>query len=219
MSYGVNYLVNKGVPANNILLILMLPIIATIIAIARQVGGIKAFGIYAPSIIALSFIVTGLRFGLMFFLVLLAAGTVTRLIAKRFRLLYLPRIALVLTVVAFTILGVFLAAAQTDQTGLLTISIFPILIMTVMTEQFVAVQIEKGARTAIRLTIETLALSILGYYIVSWDTLKELVLGFPELILLTIVINVLIGRFAGLRISEYWRFRKVIQYAVNTKNK
>lgn len=219
MSYGINYLVNKGVPSNNILLILMLPIIATIIAIARQIGGIKAFGIYAPSIIALSFIVTGIKFGLLFFFVLLATGTLTRLIAKRFRLLYMPRIALVLTAVALSILAVFLGAGATGQTGLLGISIFPILIMTVLTEQFVAVQIEKGARTAIRLTVETLGLSILGYYVVSWDTLKDLILGFPELIFLVILINIVIGRWAGLRLSEYWRFRHVLKNAVSTKDK
>ena len=42
----VRFFADQGVPLETILLLLMLPIIATLIAFLRQVVGIKAFGIY-----------------------------------------------------------------------------------------------------------------------------------------------------------------------------
>ena len=52
----VNYFVNQGVPLITVTLLLMFPIIATMIAFLRQVVGIKAFGIYTPSIIIFAFL-------------------------------------------------------------------------------------------------------------------------------------------------------------------
>lgn len=212
MSYLLNYLINKGVDQNTILLILMLPVIATIITIARQIIGIKAFGIYIPSIIALTFVVTSLQFGIITFIALLITGTLTRIVAKRLRLLYLPRMAIVVTIVSFSILGMFTVAAYFDKPGFYSMSIFPILIMTILTERFVEAQIEKGAKTATKLTIESLILSIISYYIVTWDVLQNIILAYPETMLLVIILNLLLGRFTGLRLTEYLRFFNLLRH-------
>ena len=210
MSMAVNYMVNKGVSLNTIFLILMLPIIATIMAFARQIIGIKAFGIYIPSIIALSFVAIGLKYGLIIFLVIIFTGTLARVIARKLKVLYLPRMAIVLTIVSLCIFLLFFIGTVFEQTGLISVSIFPILIMTFMTEKFIAAQVEQGTKNAIILSVETLILSILCYFVANWKDLQILILGYPELILLTILINILIGRWTGLRILEYFRFRKLI---------
>ncbi|MFH1536469.1 MAG: 7TM domain-containing protein [Patescibacteria group bacterium] len=217
MSYGINYMVNKGVGLDTIYLILVLPIIATIVAFARQIIGIKAFGIYIPSILALALLITTLKYGLFIFAFLIIAGTLARLIAKRLKLLYLPRMAIVLTIVSLAIFGVYIAAAYFNRLGFTAVAIFPIIIMILITEKFIEAQIEKGAKNATILTLETLAISILTYFLVSWETFKTLLLAYPELILLTFIINYLIGRFTGLRLLEYFRFRKIFQNANNTK--
>lgn len=215
LSYLMSYLINRGVPADTLFLILILPVIATIIAFARQIIGIKAYGIYMPSIMALIFLVTGIKYGLAIFCMLLLSATLARLLAKKLRILYLPRMAIVLTSVSLTILAIFIAGAYWQRTGILAVSIFPILIMTVLTEKFVEVQIEQGAGPAIKLTLETLILSVASYYIVTWETFKTLILAYPELIFLTIIINIFLGRFSGLRLMEYFRFRKVIKHVGN----
>lgn len=212
MSYAIYYLTNRGLDQSTILLILSLPMIATIIVIARQLVGIKAFGIYVPSMIALTFIAMSLKFGLIIFFTLLITGTLTRIVAKRMRLLYLPRMAIVLTVVSLSIFAIFITAAAFDKKGFLTVSIFPILIMTILTERFVEAQIEKGIRTAIKLTIESLILSIIGYYIVTWEVLENIILAYPEVVILLIFINIIVGRFAGLRLTEYLRFFNLFKH-------
>lgn len=212
MSRAVTYMINKGVPVNTVFLILMLPIMATIIAAARQLVGIKAFGIFAPTVIALSFLATGLKYGITIFLAIIIIGGVARSFARRFRLLYLPRMALVLSMLAFAVFGMFFVGALTDRTGFIAVSVFPILIMTVLTEHFVSVQIQQGYKAALKLTLETLALSILGYVIGDWTVFKTTILAYPELVLLTILFNYLMGKYTGLRLMEYVRFRKVFSH-------
>ena len=211
VSFAVGFMVDRGVPLNTIYLILILPVIATIIAIFRQIVGVKALGIYAPSIIAVSFLVTGLKYGLIILLITLAVGTLGRLLARKIRLSYLPRMAIVLSLVSFVIFAIFLGAAFFEKTGLVSLTIFPILIMVLLTEKFVSVQIERGSKNAVLLTIETLVLSIICYWIANWQVSRTVVIGYPEIVLLTLFINFIIGKWTGLRLVEYYRFRKVIK--------
>ncbi len=205
-------MISQGVSEEAITLLLMLPIVATIIAFARQVIGIKGFGIYTPLIISFAFLATGLKYGLAFFIIIILVGTLARLAVKRFRLLYLPRMAIVLTAVALSILIVFLEGAYSGRNGLTAASIFAIVVMITLVEKFIASQIERGRKEAIILTIETLILSIVCYLIAIWPWLRVFVLTYPFLIILgTILINILLGKWTGLRISEYARFRKVIK--------
>lgn len=213
MSFGINYLVNRGVPINNIILILMIPVIATILAFARQVIGIKGFGLVTPAMTTLAFLVLGLQAGLIVFVVVLLAGTFTRLLVRRFRLLYLPRMALVLTSVSLAILTMLGVGVAMGQTATLSFSIFPILILTVLAEEFIAVQFSRGLNTALRITGWTLLLVIICYYIVSWQLLRTFLLSYPEVVLLAIPINIALGRFSGLRLVEYIRFRELLRYA------
>ena len=205
-------MINKGIPEETIVILLMLPIAATIIAFARQVIGIKGFGIYTPLIISFAFLATGLKYGLAFFIVIILVGTLMRLVVKKFRLLYLPRMAIVLTAVALAILFVLLEGAFSGRSGLTSASIFAIVIMITLVEKFIASQIERGRKEAIILTIETLILSVICYWIAIWPWLRNLALDYPFFFILgTILINIILGRWTGLRISEYLRFRKIIK--------
>jgi len=212
-------MVNQGVPINTIYLLLTLPLIATILSFTRQFIGIKAFGIYTPTIIALSFLGTGIGYGLLIFVIVLFIASLGRVLARKIGLLYLPRMALILIIVSLTIFILFLLGAFSKDIGLITISVFPILILIVLAEKFVAAQIEKGNKTAIILTIETLILSSLCYWIASLPSTKAILLGYPEIIFLFFIINIFLGKWSGLRLMEYFRFRKVIKHVESAEKK
>jgi hypothetical protein len=211
----INFIVEQGVPLQTVALLLMLPVVVTLVAFFRQVVGIKAFGIYTPSIITfalLAFDPNGIKYGIAIFISVILVGTLSRLLMKKFRLLYLPRVAITVSIVSLAILGVLVVGGIDRRTGLASVSIFPLLIMITLAEKFIATQIEKGSRVALILAVETLIISVIGYFLVSWDALIILVLRFPWLILLTFVINFSLGKWTGLRITELFRFRKVIRH-------
>jgi hypothetical protein len=212
MNSFVNLALANGVPLETLILVLILPIIVTVIAFFRQVIGVKAFGIYTPAIITFAFLATNdIRYGITIFITVIAVGTATRLLLMHFRLLYLPRVAIMITIVGFSILLLLIVGGINNRTGLASVSIFPILIMITLVEKFVAVQIEKGGRAAVILALETLLISVVGYYIASWSSLIKLLLNYPWVSLLTIPINIFLGKWTGLRLSEYFRFRQIIK--------
>jgi len=211
----IAFFVESGVPIQTVALLLFLPIIATLVAIFRQVIGIKAFGIYTPSIITfalLAFDPNGVKYGIAIFIAVIIVGMLSRWFLKRFRLLYLPRVAITLSIVSLSILGILVLGGMQNRTGLASVSIFPLLIMITLAEKFVATQIEKGTKVALVLAIETLIISIVGYMLLRWEALLSLILSFPWLVLTTFIINILLGKWTGLRLTEYFRFRKIIKH-------
>jgi hypothetical protein len=115
----------------------------------------------------------------------------------------------VLTVVALAILFTFILGARFQKTGFIFMSILPMLAMILLVERFIAVQIERGGRQAFILSLSTIIVSCVCYFIVNLEYLKTLILAYPELILLTLPINVLLGRWMGLRLTEYFRFAEI----------
>lgn len=207
----VDYFIFEGVPQKTVELLLMLPIIATLIAFLRQVVGIKAFGIYTPSIVIFAFLATGIKYGVAIFASVIAAGMLSRYLLKKLRILYLPRVAITVSMVSLVVLGILVLGGSQQRTGLAAVSIFPLLILITIVEKFVAAQIEKGNKTALVLAVETLAISILGFYIAKWQFLIQLLIAYPWIILLTIPVNIILGKWTGLRLVEYFRFREIIK--------
>lgn len=211
----VLFVIEQGVPLQTIALLLMVPVVATLVAFFRQVVGIKAFGIYTPSIITfalLAFDPNGLKYGIAIFVSIILVGMLSRFILRRFRLLYLPRVAMTISIVSLAILGILVLGGYFQRTGLASVSIFPLLIMITLAEKFVATQIEKGSKVAFFLALETLFISLVGYVLIRWDAFIILILNYPWLILFTFVINFSLGKWTGLRIAEYIRFRKILSH-------
>lgn len=211
--------VGYGVPFNTVMLILFLPIVVTVITFFRQIVGIKAFGIYTPAMITFAFLIIGMqsgdvlngvKYGVPMFIMVIVIGTISRVFMRRFRLLYLPRMAIVITMVAFSTLVILVASGFFQRTGLANVSIFPILIMITLVEKFVSTQIDKGSRVAIILSVETLMISLIAYFLISWPTLTLFVQKYPLSVFLTVLINIFLGRWSGLRITEYFRFNRIV---------
>lgn len=211
----VYFFIDQGVPLQTVTLLLMLPLIATLVAFFRQVIGIKAFGIYTPSIITFALVAfdpNGIKYGTAIFISIIFVGMIARFVLKKFRLLYLPRVAITLSIVSLTILLILAIGGTYQRTGLAAVSVFPLLIMITLAEKFVSAQIEKGSRVALILAAETLLISLLGYFLVSWKLLASLLLQYPWIILFTFLINFSLGKWTGLRITEYFRFRKIFRH-------
>lgn len=213
ISFLVNVMLDRGVPSNTIRLVLMLPVIVTVVAFMKQVFGLATLGVYTPSILALSFIALDLTYGLIILISILAIGTLTRIFLRKYRLLYIPRMAIVLTFVSLTILVLLFFGSLLDISSVVGVAVFPMLIMSTMVEKFVSIQGGKGLRSALTLVGESVLVAILCYFVAEWGWLKVVILGHPEVIFLFLFANVIMARWTGLRLLEYVRFREIIRHA------
>jgi len=212
-----------GVPLETIVILLLFPVVATVIATARHFIGLRGFGIFTPAVVSVAFLATGLRLGLTLFFGILLIAVLARMLVKKLRLQYMPNMAMVILVISLgVLLGIFGGAGSGFATGawgaslgldkVLTVGIFPILLLVLLTETFISTQISHGLKKAMTTTIETLVLATIGYSILSLQVTRDWVLAKPELtVLLTVAVNIFLGRFTGLRLLEYWRFRELIR--------
>lgn len=213
LKYAIRRAVDLGVPINTLVLLLLLPSVASIIAVSRHFVGLKGFGIFLPAALSVVFVAIGPGVGLGLFLMIVFVSTGVRLILRRnkFRLQYLPRMALILWVVSVSVLSVLFLAPKIGTIDLAGVSIFPILILALLAEDFTRVQIGKSVRTAINLTTETLILALLVYVFITLPFVQKFALLKPELLLIIVfVTDILAGKYVGLRLLEFWRFRKLI---------
>lgn len=213
ISYLVNFMIAQGIPSNTIVLLLMLPVIVTIISFLKQFIGVTTLGVYTPAIITLSFLALGLKFGLMILIIIIITGSILRKILDNMNLLYTPRIAIVLSISTLILLLTLGIGTWLGIQNLSSIAVFPMLIMTTLAEKFVSIQSGKGVYAAAILMLETTTVSLICYWIVEWQYLQNLMLSYPELIILLIVFNVILAKWTGLRFFEYIRFRSIMKHA------
>jgi len=213
IKYAIRGAVNSGVPANTIVLLLLLPIVAFVIAFARNVVGIRGFGIFLPAALSVVLVATGPVVGIGLFLVIVTVSTLVRFILRKLKvkLQYLPRMAFILWAVVLGVLGVLFLAPVLRYSSLSNVSIFAVLILILLAEDFTRVQLGKSIRTAFSLTAETLILSLVSYLFLTLKPLQDYVLLNPEISLLSVgVLDILLAKYSGLRLMEFYRFRKLI---------
>jgi len=86
LKYAIRAAVVTGVPANTIVLLLLLPLVAMVIAAFRHLIGLRGFGIFLPAALSVVFVATGPIVGIGLFLVIVASSTIPRIILRRLKL-------------------------------------------------------------------------------------------------------------------------------------
>ncbi len=214
IKYAIRGAIASGVPANTIVLLLLLPLVAFIIAFSRNVVGIRGFGIFLPAALAATFLGTGPIVGIGLFLVIVVVSTLVRITLRKvkIKLQYLPRMALILWAVSIGVLGVLFSAPLLKISSFSNVSIFAVLILVLLAEDFIRVQLGKSIKTALSLTSQTLILALISYLFLTLSFLQKFVLLNPEISLLSVgVLDFFLAKYSGLRIMEIYRFRKLIK--------
>ena len=210
--YTVQYAVRSGVPANTIILILLLPVLATGAVFFRQIIGLPTLEVLVPIAFSITLVATGAAAGVILLATILFASILARLILKKIRIMQLPKLALSTFLVSIC---VFLSLTASASLGLITVqnlSFLPVLLLILLSDKIVALHLARGSKTAIIITFFTLLLGALGFILLSVAAIRNYILLYPEIIFLLIPINLILGRYFGLRLTEYHRFATFRKY-------
>lgn len=206
--------VQNGVPVNTLVLLMLLPVVAMFVAGARHIVGLQGFGILLPTALSIAFLALGPLVGIALFLVIVGTSTFGRIGLRKIklRLHYLPRMSLLLTLTVLALLIVLLLGSTVNLSGVTNISIFPVLFLVVLSEDFIRVQTGKSFRTALNITTQTLLLALISYFFLTLWSLQKFAIQYPEILFgAVVVVNIILGKFSGLRVLEYYRFRKLLR--------
>ncbi len=198
-------------------MVLILPIGALFTALVRTIIGIRTFGTFSPTLLALAFVYNDWRSGLCIFFVVIATGFVSRTLLDRLKLLLVPRLGIILTmVVMLMVLSIsvmnYFKWAPDGQTVLL-----PMVILTNLVERFYVTSEEDSIFQAVRLLVTTVFMALAIYLLLSSPGLGNLLFYYPELHFFTVAALILMGRYTGYRLTELVRFRDLVRPPENPK--
>lgn len=213
VQHAIRGAVNRGVPANVLVLLLLFPVVASLIAASRHIIGLQGFGVYTPAVLAVALLSTGILTGILLFVAILVAASIGRGIFRRLHLQYLPRTALMLWLVSLVVFLLLLISPQLIQLNfnLITVTIFPILVLILLSENFLEAQLAGTQYRALELTIETIFLAVISALFMRTEEVQRFVIVYPEFTILSVfILDMVVGRFTGLRLAEYLRFRPIL---------
>jgi hypothetical protein len=194
-----------------LMVILTIPVGVTIVAFARNIVGLLPFGTFLPTLIAVSFRDTGLGWGLCMFSTTIILGVGMNEFLKLFHLLHFPRLAITLTFVVTTILGLAVFANRLGYVHAAKVGMFPLAILTLTIERFSLTVEQESFRPALaRLAVSLLVASVC-YLAMSNFYVRSAVLVFPQLLLVCVGLNLLVGVYTGMRVTELFRFKMLLQ--------
>lgn len=192
-------------------IMLLIPIGALLLVVMRNIVGLQTFGTFMPVLIALSFRETQLLWGIFLFTFIVTIGLILRFALERLKLLMVPRLAAVLTMVILLMMIVSVIMNHFGIESGLSIALFPMVIITMTIERMSIVWDERGAGDAINQGLGSLLSAALAFLLMSNAYISHLFTVFPELLLVLLAMMLLLGRYTGYRLFELYRFKALAE--------
>lgn len=193
------------------MVMIMIPIGVLVILLWRNIIGLQTLGTFTPVLIALAFRETGLGFGICLFTVIVALGLSVRSYLEHLKLQMLPRLSVVLTFVVILIAAISLFSHKLGLEQGLSVTLFPMVILTMTIERLSITWEERGGATAFKVGIGTLCAASLAYLIMKVPAIVYFVFTFPGILLVLVGFMLAMGRYRGYRLTELVRFKALLK--------
>jgi len=190
-------------------ILMLVPIGALMICLLRNIVGFPTFGIFLPVLMALAFRNTGLAYGLGIFWGVVLIGYVIRRWIDKLRLLLVPRLSVILTLVIVCITIFALIGNKLDLREFMAVGLLPFVILTMTIERFFVIIEEAGVREGLWMAAGSAGVAVITYKILQFEPLQLTFFVYPELLFAVAAIQVLVGRYTGYRLLEIFRFRRL----------
>jgi alpha-L-glutamate ligase-like protein len=189
-------------------------IAALVIAAMKNVVGVRTLGLFAPAIVALAFLATGLVLGLALLSITLSAVLLTRASIIREKIQEAHRVAILVTIVSITIASVAVIGLEFNQHQLFFAVLFPVLIIGWIGERYVERIDRVGWEDPTKELLWTVGAIIVSFFIITQDALVNLVMFNPVFWFLLVLLNWLLGTRVRFRLTERFRFGGVRRYSL-----
>ena len=194
---------------NTFKMILLLPIGALIVVIMRLIVGLRTSGTFMPILIALALIQTTLITGIVIFLTVVGTGLVIRSYLSRLNLLFVARISAVIIVVIVIMASISIISNKLGFNQAMTVTLFPLIILAWTIERMSILWEEDGPREVFVQGAGSLITAVIAYLFMTNHIIEYLTFNFPELMLVTLALILMLGQYTGYRLSELYRFKSL----------
>lgn len=200
-----------GIPLSLLKIIIMMPLGAFIVALFRNVIGVKTFGVFLPALIAIACRETGFDVGIIAFLIVVVIVSLMHYPLEHWGILYTPKMVVMLVSVVLAFLIISYIGMELNIQAFAYVALFPMVVIAITAERFARTIIEDGYKKAVQLVAQTIIVSFFAYLAMNSRTLESLFLALPELFLAIMAVSILLGKWIGIRVTEYSRFNWVLK--------
>ena len=191
--------------------IMLIPIGALIVVFLRVIIGLKTSGTFMPVLIAVAFVQTQLVTGIVGFLLIVGTGLIIRSYLSRLNLLLVARISAVIITVIMIISVFTVVAFKIGLTEGLTITFFPMIILSWTIERMSILWEEEGAKEVALQGCGSLLTAVLVYLAMTNTYIQHLTFNFIGLQLIVLAGILLLGTYTGYRLTELRRFKPLAE--------
>jgi hypothetical protein len=191
--------------------IMLIPIGAFIVVFLRLIVGLKTSGTFMPVLIAVAFVQTQLLTGIVGFLLIVGTGLVIRAYLTKLNLLLVARISAVIITVILIISVFTIVAFNIGLVEGLTITFFPMIILSWTIERMSILWEEEGAKEVMLQGGGSLLTAILVYAAMTNPYVQHLTFNFIGLQLIILAAILLLGNYTGYRLTELRRFKPLAE--------
>lgn len=213
ISKFINSLANKGVPTSDIYIFLLLPILLSLVAFGKHFIGISTLGSIIPVFLSILFIKVWVVFMLVLMILLVIVNIIVSGFLNQYTLLYSPKVAFltILNLVIFMLIYNIFGFQHIVNVSIPAYGVMYLALFFIIAEKLITVISSKEFREYEKSLSGTLIIAIIGFLIYHINPFMVFLTAYPEILLLLIPFNFFLGKFTGLRITEYIRFREVIK--------
>jgi hypothetical protein len=192
-----------GLKPSNLLMVL--PLGAFLVVLARSFVGLKAFGLFTPMLIALAFLQIGPIMGPV---VLCSSVLVGMIVTPSLLKLRMTRVGFLGVLISLIVL--VLVGLQMVLDTELQVDAFPVIVCALVVERWWKQWGKDGAKPAAKMALNTFVLAVVIEFVMVSNFAMALIEWSPLLMpAFTAVAIGVLGRYRGLRLSEIHRFAPI----------
>ncbi len=217
----IQYLITNGVPEYTLYLLLALPIVTTLVTFSRYFIGLKSLNIYTSILMVFALmeiahvhgaefdVFNGLVRGLLITTPMIVIALFLQSVSASMRMHYISKVSIITTLVSVFALFTLYIGTEINALSYILIHPMALIILIVVLDIFVKSYIRKGPIKSVKLILNTIGLAFVISILMEQAFMQKLLFAHPEITLYSLVIDVLLGRWTGLRLSEYLRFKDI----------
>ena len=183
--------------------LLFAPVGALVVVIVRLTLGIRVLGPFRSVLLAIAFQVTGAAIGVAFFALVIGVVVVLRPRLKAMRLAYFGRSAATLVAVSVMIVLAMLVGLAIGVPHIERVAFFPVVVLTLTGDAFATTLRREGPRSAVWRASATVCVALLITAMASVGTVQDVLVRYPELVLVILAAVIGVCKFASLRLFQH----------------
>ena len=195
---------NRLSPDNreNLGLLLLLPLGVLATEIMRQLMGIRTYGTFTPSLMALAVVHVDRTTAIIVFLMVTIIGITIRAYLPNLNLQRTARLAMVFTLVSISMAIIMSGLIYFDPAADSIVVLLPVVVLTMLVDRIYTIADQRGMRTALIRLFWTAVAAFVSLLILLQADWSIWLVAYPEIHALTLAVIIIIGLYQGPKLSE-----------------